>query len=375
MVLTALFLRLLKAIDGTRHNWLPFSSIVFGALVLGLPLLAGCAPEGNSGTDAALARATHGGGRNLSTITLSPTKLDFSAAQGGSDPAGQAVDISNSGRGRMDWSVSTTAPWLALSPVTGKAPSSFNATAIIAGLAAGTYSTTITVTGVGATNTPQSIPVTLTISTATSATPTSTISLSRASLAFSAAQGGSNPAGQAVAISNSGSGTLNWSVSTTAPWLALSPVTGTAPSSFNAHADISGLAAGTYSTTITVTGVGATNTPQSIPVTLTISAATSTTLTTTSTITASVSLGWNPVTDPSITGYYVHYGTQSPNSVGSCAYTKSTYYSLASLASASSPAITISDLASGTTYYFSVSAYNGLESACSNEVSTNIPSV
>jgi len=373
MALTALLLRLLKAIDGTRHDWLPFSSTVFVALVLSLPLLTGCAPEGGSGIDQAFARP--GNGRSISTITLSPTKLVFSAAQGGSDPAGQAVDISNSGKGQMDWSVSTTAPWLALSPVTGTAPSSFNATAIISGLAVGTYSTTITVTGAGATNTPQSIPVTLTISTATSTTPTATISLSRASLAFSAAQGGSNPAGQAVAISNSGSGTLNWSVSTTAPWLALSPVTGTAPSSFNATADISGFGAGTYATTITVTGVGATNTPQSIPVTLTISTATSTTLTTTSTTTASVSLGWNPITDPSITGYYVHYGTKSPNSAGSCAYAQSTYYSLASLASASAPATTISGLAAGTTYYFSVSAYNGLESACSNEVSTNTPSV
>ncbi len=212
------------------------------------------------------------------------------------------------------------------------------------------------------------------------------ISLSPTGLALSAIQGGSDPATQTVTISNSGKGTLDWSVKTTAPWLALSPVSGTTPSSFTATAIVAGLAAGTYATTITVTGTGATNTPQTIPVDLTIvvstsstststsSTSTSTTSTSTSTTstapsTVAVSLAWNPETDPSVTGYYVHYGLQSPNSAGSCTYTQSTYYSLASLANASSRTVTVSGLASGTTYFFAVSAYNGLESACSNEVS------
>jgi hypothetical protein len=105
-------------------------------------------------------------------------------------------------------------------------------------------------------------------------------------------------------------------------------------------------------------------------VTLTVSTSPSTTSTSTSTITtASASLAWSPVTDPSVTGYYVHYGLQSPNSAGSCTYTTSTYYSLASLANASSPTVTVNGLASGTTYYFAVSAFNGVQSGCSNEVS------
>ena len=100
------------------------------------------------------------------------------------------------------------------------------------------------------------------------ATQIPTISLSPTNLAFSAVQGGSNPAaGQTVTVNNSGTGTLTWSVSTTASWLSLSQVSGTAPSSFTATANVSGLGAGTYSSAITVTGSGATNTPQSIPVT------------------------------------------------------------------------------------------------------------
>src|SRR5690348_6859790 len=200
----------------------------------------------------------------------------------------------------------------------------------------------------------------------------SAISLTPTTFTFSVTQGESNPV-HSVSISNSGNGPLDWSVSTSATWLTLSPLSGTssgnAPASFTATANISGLAAGTYSTIIIVAGVGATNTPQSIPVTLEISTstsstslpttttATSSTTTSTPTTSASALLTWNPEADPSVIGYYVHYGTQSPNSVGSCAYAQSIYYSLASLANASSPAATVSSLATGTTYFFAVSAY------------------
>ena len=77
---------------------------------------------------------------------------------------------------------------------------------------------------------------------------------------------------------------------------------------------------------------------------------------------ASVSLAWDPVPDPSIIGYFVHYGLHSPNSSGSCKYAHSKF--------TSSPSITVTGLAPNKRYYFSVSAYNGLESACSSEVST-----
>ena len=273
MAITTLPLCPRKTADTTTCHSLLFRSIGLGLIALCLPLFMGCADGVNSGDGLAMAKAVKGHAYGLDPkISLSPTGLALSAIQGGSDPATQTVTISNSGKGTLDWSVKTTAPWLALSPVSGTTPSSFTATAIVAGLAAGTYATTITVTGTGATNTPQTIPVDLTIVISTSSTSTSTTPTSTST-------------------------------------------TSTAPS------------------------------------------------------TVAVSLAWNPETDPSVTGYYVHYGLQSPNSAGSCTYTQSTYYSLASLANASSRTVTVSGLASGTTYFFAVSAYNGLESACSNEVS------
>ena len=89
-------------------------------------------------------------------------------------------------------------------------------------------------------------------------------------------------------------------------------------------------------------------------------------ITTTSAPTGSTaSLAWNPVPDPSVSGYFVHYGRQSPGQQGSCTYESSV--------NVSSPSATVTNLDPNTVYYFTVSAYNGLESACSNEVSTVTP--
>ena len=71
------------------------------------------------------------------------------------------------------------------------------------------------------------------------------------------------------------------------------------------------------------------------------------------------SLAWDPV--PNVHGYLIHYGPSSPGSPGSCAYAQSTF--------TSDPSVTVTGLANNTTYYFAASAYNGLESACSSEVS------
>jgi Fibronectin type III domain len=76
---------------------------------------------------------------------------------------------------------------------------------------------------------------------------------------------------------------------------------------------------------------------------------------------ATASLTWDPVTEPSVSAYFVHYGRQSPGQAGSCIYEHSI--------SVDSSSATVTNLDPNTLYYFTVSAYNGLESACSNEVS------
>lgn len=84
---------------------------------------------------------------------------------------------------------------------------------------------------------------------------------------------------------------------------------------------------------------------------------------------AIVQLQWDPVVPgpgaPPIAGYYVHFGKQSPGQTGSCAYGDTQFVS--------TPTATLTNLDHNTSYYFAVSAYNGQESSCSEEVSTLTP--
>ncbi|MBA5867233.1 MAG: hypothetical protein GDA67_11130 [Nitrospira sp. CR1.3] len=79
-----------------------------------------------------------------------------------------------------------------------------------------------------------------------------------------------------------------------------------------------------------------------------------------------LSLAWNPVPDSTVSGYYIHYGRYSPNSPGSCNYESNVFVSSAEG--------TVTSLNPDTRYYFAVSAYNGLQSTCSSEISTVTPS-
>lgn len=90
--------------------------------------------------------------------------------------------------------------------------------------------------------------------------------------------------------------------------------------------------------------------------------------------TASATLTWNSVQDPSVTPpvstYFVHYGRQSSGQPGSCNYEEPPLPVTPDSAADIQVSATISNLDPGTVYYFAVSAYNGQESLCSNEVST-----
>ncbi|MFW9842894.1 MAG: hypothetical protein ACFFES_18570, partial [Candidatus Thorarchaeota archaeon] len=96
------------------------------------------------------------------------------------------------------------------------------------------------------------------------------ISLDPTSFTFSAPEGGANPPSQPLAITNIGSGILNWTASNNTGWLSVTPSSGTDDATVNVAVDITGLAVGTYDDTITVSDPAASNNPQRAPVTLTI---------------------------------------------------------------------------------------------------------
>ena len=92
-------------------------------------------------------------------------------------------------------------------------------------------------------------------------------------LTFNGFEGGQDPAAQVLTITNTGTGTLDWSASDDASWLSLSPSSGSTTTEadfITVTAAIDGLTASDYTASITLTAPGATNSPQLILVTLTV---------------------------------------------------------------------------------------------------------
>jgi len=196
-------------------------------------------------------------------ISLDKSSITYVAAPGGNNPGSQTITVSNSGTGSLNWNASSSASWLTLTPASGTNTGTVTAAANISGLSQGTYSASITFKDAAASNSPVIIPVTLTI-----APPTLTVS--KTSLSFSAFQGQGNPASQTLSITNSGSGTVNWTASSNAPWLTLSSTSGTAPSLLNISVNTSGISLGTYNANVTVSSSGSSGSPQTVTVTLTL---------------------------------------------------------------------------------------------------------
>jgi hypothetical protein len=98
----------------------------------------------------------------------------------------------------------------------------------------------------------------------------SVIDLSANTLSFTF-ENGQNPAAQTLALSNTGGGEMNWSVTADLPtWLSVSPANGVGnTATLTVAVDGAGLAPGVYQKDITVTAVGA-NTPRIAPVPLTV---------------------------------------------------------------------------------------------------------
>jgi uncharacterized protein (TIGR01370 family) len=96
------------------------------------------------------------------------------------------------------------------------------------------------------------------------------IAVDKSQLYFGALTGSGNNTTdpQTINISNSGGGTLNWTIADTAAWLTCGPTSGTGASPVSVTVNIAGLAGGSYTGTITIADANATNSPCTVHVTL-----------------------------------------------------------------------------------------------------------
>jgi hypothetical protein len=163
--------------------------------------------------------------------------LNFTKIYGGANPLPQVVTVASTGTNFAFYATvvnSTGGNWLQITPSAfGCCTSTPQAITVsvnpVATLAAGTYSAEVVVkSNVG--NVGMTIPVTLTVEP-TTATYFDTLP---GQLTFSMVTKGNGPPPQALEIRNAGVGTLAWTATTSTAdggaWLAISPVSGTAPS-------------------------------------------------------------------------------------------------------------------------------------------------
>jgi hypothetical protein len=194
------------------------------------------------------------------TISLNKSSLDF-----GTSDTTRTFTVSNTGGGTLNWSVSDNRAWMSVSPSSGQNFGGVVVTVNRTGLSAGAYTGTITVSDPNATNSPRTISVTMQVGGGGSGSPK--IKLNRKKLYFGAT-GSKITSPQKISVSNSGTGTLNWSASDNKSWLNVSPKSGTNSGFIKVTASNSGLSPGTYTGTVTVKATNASNSPRTVNVTL-----------------------------------------------------------------------------------------------------------
>jgi len=254
---------LVTPVGSTTQTALQVSSWTDTAISAMLPAsLAGLLTlevKATPGTDAIAIMAAAPG----PTLAGTPSSLQFAYTAGGTAPAAQSIQIANSGTGTLTWTATVSQSWLSLSAASGTAPSTLSVSVSPASLSAGSYNATVTITAAGASNSPLSVAVTLTVTAAGA-----TLAAAPQSLTFNYTVGGTAPAAQTVSVTNTGSGTLAWTASSSAFWASVSPTSGSAPATLSVTVNPANIAAGTYTGNVQITAAGAAGSPASITLTL-----------------------------------------------------------------------------------------------------------
>jgi outer membrane protein assembly factor BamB len=220
---------------------------------------------GNVFNDSPLAAYVSGSGTIQPILSVSPATLSFTYKQGDPAPAALPILVTNTGTGTLSFTAGWNANWLSVSPASGSAPATEQASVSVTNLATGTYTGQITVTANGAQGSPATVGVTLVVS---AVTPQPVLSVSPTALTFSYTIGSAQPSAKTLTVSNTGTGTLSFTANSNQSWLSVSPTSGTATQAESVSVNTNGLTAGTYTGQIAITSAGATGSPANIPVTL-----------------------------------------------------------------------------------------------------------
>ena len=175
--------------------------------------------------------------RIVPILGVTPKRLDF-----GNDTTTLALDISNTGKGELQWSISEGLDWLSCQPTSGKTineSSSVVVTVSRAQLERGSYSGTLVISSNGGS---QTIPVT--ISAGNIALKVEPTELDFGTLTNSTR----------LTLRNIRTGNIDYQIESSADWLVVSKKSGTVTQTdyVNAIVTREGLSAGKYNATITI---------------------------------------------------------------------------------------------------------------------------
>jgi lysophospholipase L1-like esterase len=188
---------------------------------------------------------------SIASLTASPGSFQFNAQQGGALPGAQTITVAASDDGVSQFSASSNAGWLAVSPLSATTPETLTVSVNDTGLAPGTYNGLVTLSASGYAGT--AVPVTYTL---TAVGPSDSLTASPGSLQFAAQQGSSLPGAQSIAVTVSDGEAPMVSASTDASWLTVSPLSGSTPASISISVNNTNLAPGTYDGTVTLSASG-----------------------------------------------------------------------------------------------------------------------
>lgn len=174
-------------------------------------------------------------------LSVSPSSLDF-----GNEITTLAIDIRNTGKGALQWSVSEETGWLSCTPSSGTTTNETSSVVVTVsreGLEHGSYNGTIVVSSNGGS---QSIPVSLSVEAVK-------IEITPESLDF-----GTVETSMQLTVRNAGSGTVGFKVSSSNKWLTTDKENGSVTQTDYITAVISreGLSSGKYDASLTFTTDG-----------------------------------------------------------------------------------------------------------------------
>ena len=170
-------------------------------------------------------------------LSVEPVQLEF-----GSSSTSMALDITNAGKGTLAWYITEDLDWLSCNPssgtvITGKDPVTVSVSRT--GLEHGSYSGTFVISSNGGS---QTVTVRMNVETMM-------LSVYPAHLDF-----GSISSTEKVSLTNAGTGSVSYTVTSSNDWLTVSKTSGlvTGRDNFNAIVSRSGLSAGQYTGTLII---------------------------------------------------------------------------------------------------------------------------